>query len=311
MGKKTSKSQREESCYRLIPEKELRCVWMTAGLLSYKLCKYDFRCENCPLDWELRNLSPAPSVDSETFPEGERISSEEGDRTPLWKEKRPRGDSLKEDLSLLNTEESLFYHPGHTWVKMGEADEVRVGLDYFLGRMIGEVKAVVLPLPGKEGLQGENLCSIIQEEGILHILFPVSGVVLSVNPRLRDQPGLITRDPLGDGFLLTLKPKNLQQDQKSLFFGEEALSWYRKEWERFKTAVISEIHHGQEPYRSAPIRAKMFKAAVISEIHHGWGSPGMTMQDGEINLRDIKKSIGPERYIQLVNALLREGEKKR
>ena len=25
--------------YPIIPEKELKCVWMTAGLLSYKLCQ--------------------------------------------------------------------------------------------------------------------------------------------------------------------------------------------------------------------------------------------------------------------------------
>ncbi len=318
MEKKASKSHKEESGYRLIPEKELKCVWMTAGMLSYKLCKYDFRCEKCPLDWELRNLSLTPSIDSKASlgvdrPDlrGESINSEEGGRTPLWKKERPREDFLREDLSLLNIKESLFYHPGHTWIKVEKADEVRVGLDCFLGRMIEGVNAVILPLPGNQGLQGENLCSIIKEEGILHIVFPVSGFVLSVNPKLKDQPELITRDPLGDGFLLTLKPKNFQQDLKYLFFGEATLSWYRKEWERFKTAFISELHHGQEPYRSAPIRVKMFKAAVISELHHGLGSPGMTMQDGEINLRDIKKSIGPERYIQLVNALLREGEKER
>jgi hypothetical protein len=35
----------------------------------------------------------------------------------------------------------------------------------------------------------------------------------------------------------------------------------------------------------------------------------MTMQDGEIRLRDIKKLIDPERYIQLISTFLRNGEK--
>jgi acetyl-CoA synthetase len=235
-------------------------------------------------------------TDSSASHEVKNINSTEAGSEAPWQRERPK-------------EESLFYHPGHTWIKVGKAEEVRVGLDNFLGRMIGGVNAVILPLPGTQGLRGANLCSIIQEEGILHIGFPLSGLVLSVNQKLKDQPELITRDPFGDGFLLTLKPESFQQDQKYLFFGETALSWYRKEWERFKTAVISELHHGQEPYRSAPIRVKMFNAAVISELHHGHEGVGMTMQDGEINLRDIKKSIGPERFIQLVNTFLREGEK--
>jgi glycine cleavage system H protein len=164
-----------------------------------------------------------------------------------------------------------------------KADEVRVGLDCFLRRIVGEVKVVVLPLSGRQCHRGENLCSIIQEDGILHIISPVNGSILSVNQKLKDQPDLISKDPLGDGFLLTLKPKNLQRDQKYLFFGEAALSWYQKELERFKAAVISELY-GQKRI-------------------------GMTMQDGGIKLRDIKTSVDPERYIQLVSTFLRNGEK--
>jgi len=81
-----------------------------------------------------------------------------------------------------------------------------------------------------------------------------------------------------------MKPKNLQRDQKYLFFGEAALSWYQEEWERFKTAVISELHQGQEKV-------------------------GMTMQDGGMKFRDIRAFVDPERYIQLVSTFLRNGEK--
>jgi len=274
----------KEENYRLIPKKELKCVWMTAGLLSYKLCKYDLQCEKCPLDWELRNLSSTTSLDSTASPEVKNRRPEEpGPTHPLEREGEEKG-GLREDLSHLDIKESLFYHPGHTWIKVERADEVRVGIDNFLGGILGKVNAFVLPLSGRRGIQGENLCSIIQEEGIVHIVSPISGLILSVNQRLKDRPELISRDPLGEGFLLTLKPKNLQRDQKQFFFGEEALSWCRKEWERFKEDGISELHLGQEGL-------------------------GITMQDGGIKLREIKKLIGPERYIRLVSAFLRKGEK--
>jgi hypothetical protein len=146
------------------------------------------------------------------------------------------------------------------------------------------VKVIVLPLSGGRFLQGETLCSIIQEEGILRIVFPVSGSILSVNQKLKDQPELVTKDPLGEGFLLTLKPKNLQRDQKHLFYGEAALSWHQKELERFKTAIVSELSPDQNGL-------------------------GITMQDGEIRLGDIEKLIDTERYIQLVSTFLRKGEK--
>ena len=35
--------------YMLAPPKDERCVWMAAGVLTYKLCNRDFECENCKL----------------------------------------------------------------------------------------------------------------------------------------------------------------------------------------------------------------------------------------------------------------------
>jgi glycine cleavage system H protein len=275
---------RTKNYYQLVSKEDLKCVWMTAGVLTYKLCKYDLQCEKCPLDRELRNLPLVSSFNPTSSQNGKNVSSEEAGPTPPREKEGLEEEFLGKGLALSEIKGSLFYHPGHTWVKVEKADEVRIGLDCFLRRIIGNIKVIVLPLPGRRCHKGENLCSIILEEGILHIVFPVSGSILSVNQKLKDEPDLAINDPLGDGFLLTLKPKNLQRDQKFLFFGEAALSWYQKEWERVKTAVISEVHHGQERI-------------------------GMTMQDGGMKLRDIKKSVGPERYIQLVSAFLRDGEK--
>ncbi len=276
--------EEKKNYYQLIPEEDLKCVWMTAGLLSYKLCKYNLQCEKCPLDWELRNLSGAPSQGSAASQEKKQINSEEARSPATWRKEGSARVVLTEDLSRSTINGSLFYHPGHTWVKVEKADEVRIGIDSFLGKMIGKVKVIVLPLSGGRFLQGDTLCSIIREEGILYIVFPVSGSILSVNQKLKDQPELVTKDPLGEGFLLTLKPKNLQRDQKHLFFGEAALSWYQKELERFKTAVVSELSSDQKGL-------------------------GITMQDGEIRLGDIEKLIETERYIQLVRAFLQNGEK--
>ncbi|HUL37740.1 MAG TPA: hypothetical protein VLW47_08635, partial [Thermodesulfobacteriota bacterium] len=159
-----------------------------------------------------------------------------------------------------------------------------IGIDSFLSKMIGKVKVIVLPLSGRRCYQGDALCSMIREEGILHVVFPVSGSVLSANEKLKEEPELVTKDPLGEGYLVTLRPKNFQRDQKHLFSGEAAVSWYQREWERFKAAVVSELTIDQRGL-------------------------GITMQDGEIGLGNIERLIDTERYIQLVSNFLRKGEK--
>ena len=159
---------------------------------------------------------------------------------------------------------------------------VRIGVDRFLASLLTKVNVIILPLSGRQGILGKNFCSFIQEDGILQIVSPVSGLILSVNQKLKDQPGgLVSRDPLGEGFLLTLKPKYFQRDQKHLLSGEEALSWSRKEWERFKEALVSEIPGERERL-------------------------GITMQDGGILLREVKHLVDPRRYVRLVSAFLRD-----
>jgi hypothetical protein len=58
---------------------------------------------------------------------------------------------------------------------------------------------------------------------------PLSGSIQTVNPRLKKEPELIIADPRGEGWLITIKPGNLEGDLKKLLFGRNALSWYQRE----------------------------------------------------------------------------------
>ncbi|MBM4306280.1 MAG: hypothetical protein FJ115_04140 [Deltaproteobacteria bacterium] len=83
--------------YPLIPAQSVKCIWMTAGFISYKLCKYDLQCEKCPLDWELRNLSPTPSCDSDAPPLEGHLRTGEIAPLPL-SEKETQEEEAREEL---------------------------------------------------------------------------------------------------------------------------------------------------------------------------------------------------------------------
>ena len=38
-----------------------KCVWMESGVVSYKLCDFEYKCESCPFDQALR-AGTSPSV---------------------------------------------------------------------------------------------------------------------------------------------------------------------------------------------------------------------------------------------------------
>ena len=43
------------------PQRFDKCVWMESGVVTYKLCDFEYNCEACPFDQALREGTP-PSV---------------------------------------------------------------------------------------------------------------------------------------------------------------------------------------------------------------------------------------------------------
>ena len=46
--------------FPVLPESTIPCVWMSAGLLTYRLCDRGYECERCPLDAGIRGVELAP-----------------------------------------------------------------------------------------------------------------------------------------------------------------------------------------------------------------------------------------------------------
>ena len=160
--------------YPLIPEEERKCVWMTTGLISYKLCERNYQCEFCPFDQAIKN---------EESGEG-NFQEAEGD----WTE-----GSFKMDPSA-RIKGSIFYHPDHCWVKVENPEKVKIGIDDLIAQLMTNVKVVILPRVGSFIGQGECCAHIIQEDYILPVISPLSGSIQAVNPRLKKKPELMTDD---------------------------------------------------------------------------------------------------------------------
>ncbi len=205
MASMSAKSKR----YPLIPEEERKCIWMTTGYISYKLCDRNYQCEICPFDQAIKN---------------EEMGEDDLQKSGVnWAE----GLLKAEPSARIN--EAIFYHPDHCWVKVENSERVRIGIDDLLTQLITQVKVAILPQEGSFTGQGECFAHIIQEDYILPVISPLSGSVQTVNLRLEKEPELITNDPRGEGWLIIVKPKNLESDLKNLLFGRKALSWYQRE----------------------------------------------------------------------------------
>lgn len=244
--------------YPLIPQEERKCIWMTTGFISYKLCDRDFHCEYCPFNQAIKN---------EECREDDIQEAESN-----WTEELPNGGSS------VRINGSVFYHPDHCWVKVENPDKVRIGIDDLLAQLIVDIKIIILPQVGSFTSEGEYYAHIIQADYILPVISPLSGSVETVNPRLIGEPELLTNDPKGDGWLITIKPNNLEGDLKNLLFGRRALSWYRKEEKEIIARTDSMLKNNSE-------------------------TVGPTMQDGGVRICSLQDVLSTATYRQKTSIL--------
>lgn len=182
----------------------LKCCWMLAGVVSYKLCDQRYECEHCSFDEAMRNR-------------------------PL---RLPAGTPVGYHLSVGPVTESLLFHEKHVWARLESGGRVRTGLDDFGRRLSGRIYCIQLPRPGMRLEAGGPAWTIVHHEGEISLASPVSGVVDEVNEQLRHHPSLVNEDPYGEGWVMVLTPADLVKDLGSLRFGSETARWIAAESER-------------------------------------------------------------------------------
>jgi glycine cleavage system H protein len=107
--------------------------------------------------------------------------------------------------------DDLKYNPEHTWLKMDSADIGRVGITQFAQEQLKEVVFVDLPEPGTPVTYMDPFGTIESVKATNDLFSPVTGTVVEVNSKLKDEPGLVNQDPYGEGWLITIKLSNLSE----------------------------------------------------------------------------------------------------
>lgn len=111
-----------------------------------------------------------------------------------------------------------YLHPGHVWVKIEDSGMVRIGIDDFAARLLGEFDRIDIPVIGKKLIQGDSGFSLMRQQHRADFVWPVNGVITQVNPRIKKVPGNITQAPYTDGWICMAYCPDLKNDLKQLMF---------------------------------------------------------------------------------------------
>jgi glycine cleavage system H protein len=130
--------------------------------------------------------------------------------------------------------EDLYYEKNHFWARI-EGDLVVVGATDYTQKAAGEFVYVELPYEGDNVEQGKPFATIESGKWTGRIYAPVSGEIVEVNEDLEDDYTIINQDPYGEGWIIKIKPSNLDAELKNLLHEKEKVKkWMEEEIERYK-----------------------------------------------------------------------------
>ncbi len=97
------------------------------------------------------------------------------------------------------------YSKDHEWIVFLNAT-ARVGITDYAQDALGDVVFVQLPNIGDKFMAGSACCEVESTKSVSDIYVPLAGVIITVNEKLSDSPGLVNSDPYGDGWIFELAP---------------------------------------------------------------------------------------------------------
>jgi glycine cleavage system H protein len=122
--------------------------------------------------------------------------------------------------------EGLYFSKDFGWVKI-EGDKVRIGITDYAQKSLREIVYAELPSVGSEVKQGEPFGTLESVKAVSDLVAAVSGTIQEVNDEVQSKPETLNEDPYGKGWLIVVKPSNLQAELANIMDFDKAVEWHK------------------------------------------------------------------------------------
>lgn len=257
---------------------ELPCIWVTAGVLSYRLCDRGYRCEDCELFHALAGPAAQPPESEPISPRASRL----GCPTAPSDEPETEGQ-VTAYLSRLVAGCKLYldraYSPHHFWLAREPGDEIRLGLDEQFLRILYPIDEIVTPRVGLRLKRGEPCGWISRGVRAIPLAAPISAAVKAVNPHYVDAISACLAIDDSDAWLMRIEPLEPLESVSDLFRDEGIMIFYLQ-----KIRVLKRYLEECVP------------------LDRGQNL-GLTLADGGAHEPNLEEVLGSERYEKLLDEI--------
>jgi glycine cleavage system H protein len=122
--------------------------------------------------------------------------------------------------------EGLYYSTDFEWIKI-EGDKVRMGITDYAQKQLREIVYAELPGAGMDVKQNEPYGTLESVKAVSDLVAAVSGSIEEVNEEVQSKPEILNEDPFGKGWLIVVKPSNLQAELANLMDFNKAVEWHK------------------------------------------------------------------------------------
>ena len=122
--------------------------------------------------------------------------------------------------------EGLYYSKDFEWIKI-EGDKVRMGVTDYAQKALREIVYAELPSAGSQVKQNEPYGTVESVKAVSDLIAAISGTIEEVNEEVQSKPETLNEDPFGKGWLIVVKPTNLQAELANLMDFNAAVEWHK------------------------------------------------------------------------------------
>lgn len=125
--------------------------------------------------------------------------------------------------------EGLYYAKDHVWLKVENGNgKCRIGITDHAQKQLKEVVVVDLLDKGDELSQGDSFGEVESVKTVSDLLAPISGIITEINGELEDSPELVNESPYDEGWMVVVKPSNLDAELANLMTFDDAVEFYEE-----------------------------------------------------------------------------------
>lgn len=121
----------------------------------------------------------------------------------------------------------------NTWIETNDDGTITVGMTDIAQNLAGPILHARAKKPGTARKKGRPIATVESGKWVGPIKSPVTGEIVAVNESLATDAQLLNRSPYRDGWVVKMKPENLEEEMRAMVTGDEAV-------EKYKTKIETE-----------------------------------------------------------------------